>query len=166
MGRSNPSILLHVTTASDGFDTFLERLRAGLPEISSKLGDGSAYCLESIGPPASDLELEELERSLGVGLPDSYKRLLRCARGFSLFGGNFRVEGFPFFHESPPSEGMLCIADYFLEADGDQVLFDVTPGLVDGEYPLVYYAHDEPSVRPLARSLPELLSSLLDRPAA
>lgn len=149
----------------DRLEAFLGRLHAALPEVSTQLGDGSAYCLESIGPPASDLELEELERSLGIPLPHSYKQVLRCARGFSLFGGNFRLEERPFFHESPPSEGMLCIADYFLEADGDQVLFDVTDGLVDGEYPLVYYAHDDepPSVRPLARSLPQLLSSLLDR---
>lgn len=69
----------------------------------------------------------------------------------------------PFFHDFPPldtltaqrrslvdqrggewprpSNGMLCFAEYFLEADGDQVLFDVAGGLSDGEYPVYYYAH-------------------------
>jgi len=47
---------------------------------------------------------------------------------------------------------MLCFAEFFMEADGDQVLWDVSRGLVDGEYPIYYYAHEArpPSVRKLA----------------
>ena len=47
----------------------------------------------------------------------------------------------------PPSQGMLCFAEYFLEADGDQVLFDVSDGLIDGEYAACYYAHAESPAR-------------------
>jgi hypothetical protein len=32
---------------------------------------------------------------------------------------------------------MLCFAEFFMEADGDQVLFDVSKGLINGEYPIV-----------------------------
>lgn len=32
-------------------------------------------------------------------------------------------------------------AEYFLEDDGDQVLFKVADGLINGEYPVYYYAH-------------------------
>lgn len=42
----------------------------------------------------------------------------------------------------PPTEGMLCFAEYFRDADGDQVLFDVSEGLKDGEYPVYYYSHE------------------------
>ena len=42
----------------------------------------------------------------------------------------------------PPSQGMLCFAEYFLKSDGDQVLFTTDEGLLVGEYPVFYYAHD------------------------
>jgi hypothetical protein len=47
---------------------------------------------------------------------------------------------------------MLCFAEFFMEADGDQVLWDISQGLRDGEYPIYYYAHERrpPSVRKLA----------------
>ena len=41
----------------------------------------------------------------------------------------------------PPSDGMHCFAEYFLEADGDQMLWDVRGGLRDGEYLIYYYTH-------------------------
>lgn len=52
----------------------------------------------------------------------------------------------------PPSQGMLCFAEFCMEADGDQVLWDVSRGLRDGEYPIHYYAHAArpPSVRQLS----------------
>ncbi len=167
--------------------SFLERLAAAFPAFAAKLGDGSKYHLEEVELPATDAELDELEQSLGVPLPESYKALLRCARGFWLLGGAVQFGAcHPFFHDfepfdqlsppqqravrrrgnqwPPPSQGMLCFADFFMEADGDQVLFDVTRGLIDGEYPVMYYAHEAspPSVRRLASGLPEFLSAFLD----
>lgn len=61
---------------------------------------------------------------------------------------------------------MLCFAEFFLEADGDQVLFDVSGGLVAGEYPVVYYAHEgsPPSVRRVAGSFAEFLEICLTYP--
>lgn len=131
----------------------------------------------------------ELERSLGLPLPESYKSFLRCSRGFWLLGGVVQFGSqHPFFHDfeafdaltpaqqhhvkikggpwPPRSQGMLCFAEYFLEADGDQVLFDVAGGLVGGEYPVMYYAHEArpPSVRQVAATFPEFLSSFLDHP--
>jgi hypothetical protein len=59
---------------------------------------------------------------------------------------------------------MLCFAEYFLEADGDQVLWDVKAGLQHGEYPVMYYAHESypPSVRRIATSFSEWLEHCLD----
>ena len=57
---------------------------------------------------------------------------------------------------------ILCFADYFLEAGGDQAPFDVTGGLVDGEYP-VYYYHEGPTVRKVADSFKEFLENFVVR---
>ena len=59
---------------------------------------------------------------------------------------------------------MLCFAEYFLEADGDQVLWDVHQGLKGGEYPVVYYAHEArpPSATVIATSFGAWLEQCLD----
>ncbi len=144
--------------------------------------------MEEVLPGATEAELEELESSLGLALPESYKKLLRCSRGFWLFDGAIQLStGHPFFHEfprleqlsrvqqlavrtrggswPPASNGMLCFAEFFMEADGDQVLFDVSNGLIDGEYPVMYYAHEEQGRgRKLADSFEQWLNEFLDYP--
>jgi hypothetical protein len=64
----------------------------------------------------------------------------------------------------PPSQGMLCFAELFMESDGDQVLWDVSGGTVDGEYPIFYYAHEAipPSVRKLSDNFKTWLGELLN----
>ncbi len=161
----------------------LERSAAHFPQFSRLAPD---FDLEDVQPPASEAEIAALEQSLGVPLPESYKQLLRCSRGFMLMDGVVQFGSqHPFFHEfepldrlgeaqravvkrrggswPPPSNGMLCFAEFFMEADGDQVLFDVSRGLVDGEYPVVYYAHaaSPASVRVLARSFAEFMEAFL-----
>ncbi|MGL4553565.1 MAG: SMI1/KNR4 family protein [Gemmataceae bacterium] len=143
--------------------------------------------LENVAAPATDAELRTLEADLGLPLPESYKALLRCAREFWLLGGVVKFAArHPFVHHfhpfsrlseaqqrmvtiqggkwPPPSEGMLCFAECSLEADGDQVLFDVRNGLVNGEYPVVYYAHEQwpPSVRQLAPTFAAFMDGFLD----
>ena len=51
-----------------------------------------------------------------------------------------------------------------MEADGDQVLFDVSNGLVNGEYPVMYYDHEShpPVVRKLADDFTTFLNEFLD----
>ena len=47
-----------------------------------------------------------------------------------------------------------------VEADGDQVLWDVAAGLKDGEYPVYYYSHESspPTVRQIAPGFREWLA--------
>jgi hypothetical protein len=146
--------------------------------------------LEHVLPPATDADVTALQRQLGLQLPKSYQALLRCARGFWLMGGvvQFGTQH-PFVHDFPPleslnpqqrrmvdlkggpwppaSQGMLCFAEFFMEADGDQVLFDTRRGLVGGEYPIRYWAHEgrPPSVRLLAESFAEFMEAFLAYPA-
>jgi hypothetical protein len=146
--------------------------------------------LEHVLPGATAADVAVLEGQLGLLLPESYKRLLRCARGFWLMGGVIQFgPQHPFVHDFPPlelltpqqrqvvalkggpwppaSQGMLCFAEFFMEADGDQVLFDTSGGLVGGEYPIMYWAHEgrPPSVRQLAGSFGEFMEGFLAYPA-
>jgi hypothetical protein len=76
----------------------------------------------------------------------------------------FALKGGPW---PPASQGMLCFAEFFMEADGDQVLFDTSQGPVDGEYPIMYWAHEDrpPSVRQLASSFSGFMEGFLEYPA-
>ena len=152
-----------------------QRFQKDFPEFYRALTERNGAEIEQILPPATDAEITEIEAQCGVPLPASYKRLLQCARGFWLLGGAIQFgPQHPFFHSfprleeltaqqrqtiarkgggwPPPSQGMLCFAEFFMEADGDQVLWDVSRGLRDGEYPIYYYAHEShpPSVRQLS----------------
>lgn len=165
----------------------LDKLAVTFPRFARLAAD---HELEHVLPPASAAEIGGLEASLGLPLPASYKAMLSCARGFWLMGGvvQFGSEH-PFVHDFPPfeslndqhrrvaafkggpwppaSQGMLCFAEFFMEADGDQVLFDTSRGLVDGEYPIMYWALERrpPSVRQLAGRFAEFMDSFLEYPA-
>jgi hypothetical protein len=157
------------------------------PRFARNAGD---HDLEHVLPPASASDVAALEQKLGLPLPESYKALLRCARGFWLKGGVVQFGSqHPFVHDFPPldtlnpaqrrmiaikggpwppaSQGMLCFAEFFMEADGDQVLFDTRCGLVGGEYPVMYWAHEgrPPTVRKLATSFGEFMEGFLEYPA-
>ncbi len=165
----------------------IERFQNDFPAFYESLAARDGADIEHVLPPASDDDVAQLEQKLGVSLPDSYKRLLRCARGFWLLGGAIQFgTRHPFFHRfpkldtltprqretvtikggqwPPPSDGMLCFAEFFLEADGDQVLWDVSAGLHEGEYPIYYYAHEDrpPSVRKVADRFDVWLGKCLD----
>lgn len=145
---------------------------------------------EHVLAPATAVEVEAIEARVGVPLPNSYKQLLQITRGFWLSGGGVQFgTQHPFFHRfpalekltlqqrsvvamkggpwPPASEGMLCFAEFFMEADGDQVLFDVSHGVVKGEYPIMYWAHEgrPPSVRKVADSFTQFMEECLSYPA-
>jgi hypothetical protein len=152
----------------------IQGLEFRFPRFAAGLSRGLGDPVEEVLPATSPAEILEEEKLLGIPLPDSYKEFLQCTRGLWFWGGTAQLsEGHPFFHDfpsleeltptqrrtlamkgnvwPPPSQGMLCFAELFIEADGDQVLFDVSKGLVDGEYPVYYYAHEDhpPSVKQL-----------------
>jgi hypothetical protein len=152
----------------------LEPLRTHFPKFHAKLCEESIelfslYDEEYIYPSASVDEITQLEARFGLSLPRSYKQFLSCVRGFA---GDFTINrtpitvgGYhPFMVERAHMKGKLCVADYFLEADGDQIYLDARQGLINDEYPVLYYAHDfapEPRCfRKVADSFGEWLESL------
>lgn len=162
----------------------IELLRPNFPRFADRV---QQFELENVRPGASPEEVARLEAELKVPLPNSYKQVLCATRGFWLMGGAVQFgEEHLFFHEfpsleslsppqlravkqkggiwPPPSDGMLCFAEFWLEADGDQVLFDVSRGLVDGEYPVMYYSHEDrpPSVRKLSDTFVDFMEEFLE----
>jgi hypothetical protein len=162
----------------------IELIRPHFPRFVDRV---EGFELENVLPGASPEELAALEVKLAVPLPSSYKQLLLATRGFWLMGGVVQFgEEHLFLHEfpalealsppqlrsvkqkggtwPPPSNGMLCFAEFWMEADGDQVLFDVSRGLVDGEYPVMYYSHEgrPPSVRKLADNFVGFMEKFLE----
>ena len=166
----------------------IERFQSSFPSFYRALVERNGAKIEKVLPPATETGIAAVEKDVGVSLPESYKRLLRCTRGFWLLGGaiQFNAEH-PFFHRfpsleqlsarqrevvtrkggiwPPASNGMLCFAEFFLESDGDQVLWDVRNGLQAGEYPIYYYAHDSrpPTVRRLGEQFDVWLGECLGR---
>jgi len=162
----------------------IDQLKSKFPMFISKIELSDEANPENILPGVTEKEIEKLESQLGIQLPESYKRFIEATRGFWLFGGSVQfgsqhpfVHDFPKLEElsssqrkvlkvkggvwPPPSQGMLCFAEYFRDADGDQVLFDVSEGLVNGEYPVMYYSHEShpPTIERLANSFTEWLNT-------
>lgn len=162
----------------------LDRLGEQFPNFCAALQAGQGDPIEEVVSPATPDKIAGVETELGVPLPESYRAFMKCSAGFWLLGGCVKFHE-PFFHEfpplekltpaqrqivnarggiwPPPSEGMLCFADFFWKADGNQVLFDVSSGLVGGEYPVIYYDHEShpPTAERIANSFADWIEGCL-----
>jgi hypothetical protein len=142
------------------FQPAIDAIGAVYPKFGRLLARRSDLIVE-LQPGATGEELQALEQSLGLPLPDKLKTLLLASRHIQLEGFHL---GNVFFHQRRGdrpglSDGMLCFADYFLEADGDQMLIDPRDVPAD-DPPVHYYAHEIPEVRPLRKSFSAWLESL------
>jgi hypothetical protein len=137
------------------FPRFARFLKANLDEV------------DQCKPGLDDAALARLEQDLGLRLPGAYRTFLRCAREV-VVGDTLQItSAHPFVHDSArvalPTQGMLCIGEYWLDADGDQVLFDLrkefAPDTAD-DPPVLYYDHGRPAVRPIANSFTAWIEAL------
>src|SRR5688572_27907962 len=119
-----------------------EEIRKNFPTFAARLACSSSHLIEHVLKPLSIEEIAELEKELGTPLPISYKIFLQCTRGFWALGGAVQLSNTqPVFHDCPPfeqlpetqknrilqqgrqwpppSQGMLCFAEFFMEGDGD-----------------------------------------------
>jgi hypothetical protein len=125
--------------------------------------------IDQLDEPASDAELGVAEQSLGAPLPAMVRQFLSCTKGLALDGlaigltqcfrhpAAVAVQG-----EDRPA---VCLADYWLEADGDQVLIEAVQTPSD-DPPVYYYAHaaGNQAARQLAPSFSAWLESLPKSP--
>jgi hypothetical protein len=165
---------LGTTTEGPEWDTIVAALAVRFPRFAAALRRGDGREAE-LGRGRDEVELRELEQYLGAPLPPSYRAFLAACGKLSLADGCVQMhDGHPFEHEfepfealseeqqrrvrasgkpwPPESQGKLCFAEFFLEAAGDQVLFDLSRPR-DGEWPVLYYAHEQGTVRELAPSV-------------
>ncbi|TDV57170.1 hypothetical protein CLV71_10141 [Actinophytocola oryzae] len=141
----------------------IDALAADFPKLARFLRRNTDE-IESMLPGMSPATLTS---TIGMPLPAAYLLFLSHTREL-VVGDTLRLtRGHPFVHTSAavelPTEGMLCFGEYWLEADGDQVLFDLRAGMAD-DPPVLYYAYARRVVEPIGRftewveSLPGSLS--------
>lgn len=138
----------------------LDCLKVSFPKLARFLSRNLDQ-VEELGEPASDEQIEHLEQSLGAKLAASYSRFLTCTS--VLVYSDWAQIGLPYTFRHPdapdlPSAGRICFGEYWLESDGDQVVFDDADA--DREPAVLYYNHSEPSVRVLAEDFTAWLESL------
>lgn len=121
--------------------------------------------IEEMGDPASEDVIAQIEAEIGRSLPAAYAKFLRCARTLVVDDVLQLTSTHPFIHQSTGSdlstEGMLCIADFWLDADGDQVMIDVRADVTE-DPPVLYYAHEAPEskLRTIATHFTEWVEAL------
>lgn len=137
---------------AEDFAPVIASLAARFPRFAAFL-TANLDDVDRCRPGLDDAALDRLEDSLDLRLPTAYRAFLRCAREV-VVGDTLQLTAtHPFVHDSAsvalPSQGLLCVADYWLKADGDQVLFDLR-GDAGDDPPVLYYAHGERRVRVIA----------------
>ncbi len=67
---------------------------------------------------------------------------------------------FPRDHMGKLDNTQLVFAEFWLNADGDSVFFDLIHKYVSGEYPVMYYSHEDhpPRIKKLADSFSEFIN--------
>jgi len=104
--------------------------------LKKRVGD-----IDRLEGPASESEIEMIEEGLGVPLPAVFKQFLRCTKALSLDAltlGLDQIRRHPALIDDPPSgKETICIGEYWLDADGDQVLLEYCTQPVRD--PVVYY---------------------------
>jgi hypothetical protein len=125
--------------------------------------------IDQMEEPAHESDIAKVEQVLGVPLPGAYRQLLKCTRAVNLGGLSICLEDTGSHPAVIPGEkgssAAICIAEYWLEADGDQVLVECS-STPEHDPPVFYYAHAVGShtARRLAPSLSTWLESLPKSP--
>jgi hypothetical protein len=146
------------------YKPIIATLATPYPEFARFLASNASR-IQSLRPGASSDEIAQLGRDLDISIPASYAQFLKCTREVIVDDTLQITSLHPFIHESRdgglPTEGMLCIADFWLEADGDQALLALSDN-TDDNPPVLYYAHEQrpPSVRQIADTFTGWIESL------
>jgi hypothetical protein len=150
------------------FEPIFDALAKFFPKFARFLKN-RARDIDRLEEPASPQEIAEVEQALGAPLPQAYTRLLQCTRALSLDG---LYMGLDQVHRhlavaGKPSQGAetICIGEYWLEGDGDQVLVAYNPHPMP-DPPVYYYAHGAgtTTARRLAASVTKWIESLPKSP--
>ena len=147
--------------------------RNGISRFDSRFPGFAAFLrrrrrdLDDLGPPATPLELKDLEGRIGGTIPPSLQSFLLCARSLRL-GDLIQLDiddmatidfsNLP-ERQRPSVHGIILLSEFWLESDGDQLAFDQNCR-VNEECPIFYYAHEyrPPRVTQVANTFDALLA--------
>jgi hypothetical protein len=123
----------------------------------------NAKKIETFEPGATEAEISGVEKTLKLRLPAAIRDFFKLTK-------QWEVEGFqwdlsllfehPGDKSAPDGKRYLCLANYFMEADGDQILIDVTKPSDDPQ--ILYYGHSAngAKIRVLAKNWKEFAERL------
>ncbi len=140
----------------------LNDLAAQFPKFAKRASSKRARLTQFL-PPVSEAELSSIETRIGVRLPPSYRAFLQITHGFEALGDTLKLTAtHPRKHPGlVGSPSVVTVADWWLEADGDEALFVVDGGRDDGEWPVAYYGHADPRIEIVCESFGAWLEKVL-----
>lgn len=104
-----------------------ERIRSAVERLIGELACWpDEYC--EFNPPATEQEIEKLERQYGLTLPNEYKELLRFSNGLKIGGNSCTIYGTKDFGLSDPMvpDPLYTVGE--LIGDGERIALDPRDG--------------------------------------
>jgi hypothetical protein len=147
---------------ADAFKPRVELLRARWPLLHRCLARNLKK-IETFEDGATEVEIAKSEKPWKTRLPVSLRGFFKLTKRFAVEGLDLDL-GLAFEHpgDKTAADGRryLCVGNYFWQADGDQVLIDISGSSKDPE--VFYYAHEGPAprVQPLAKNWTAFLEGL------
>ena len=118
---------MYIGEKPESMQECFERIRSAAKRLTGELAYWSdEYC--EFNPPATEQEIETLERQYGLTLPDEYKELLRFSNGLKIGGYSCTIYGTKDFGMSDPmvTEPLYTVGE--LIGDGERIALDPRDG--------------------------------------
>lgn len=118
---------MYIGKEPESMQECFERIRSAAKRLTGELAYWpDEYC--EFNPPATEQEIETLERQYGLTLPDEYKELLRFSNGLKIGGYSCTIYGTKDFGMSDPmvTEPLYTVGE--LIGDGERIALDPRDG--------------------------------------
>lgn len=130
---------------AEKFKPSIAALGAHFPAFARMLTK-RAEAIDRFEEPATAQEIDAVEAAIGVPLPAALRQFFGCTKALELEGFSLGLTQV-FSHPAPIKTGSdsaaaICIAEYWLESDGDQVLIKHEPQSAT-DPAVYYYAHSQ-----------------------
>lgn len=141
------------------FSPIINHLKPNFPQFS-KLLKRKFEDINALQAAASAVEIQAVENRLGITLPITLRDFFMCCQSVSMEGFTLQLDGMFIHPTTIDGQTALCIGDYWLEADGDQLLI-ISTSQQQNDCAVYYYAHaQQGSVKYLDSSFKHWLETL------
>ncbi len=118
---------MYIGKEPESMQECFERIRSAAERLTGELAYWpDEYC--EFNPPATEQELETLERQYGLTLPDEYKELLRFSNGLKIGGYSCTIYGTKDFGVSDPMVPAPLYTVGEVIGDGERIALDPRNG--------------------------------------